>query len=194
MTTDDAHEVPADSEADHANEFLEDDGVIGEDGRRPLGADLIIPVSGLLFGIYYVTTVWSLPWQASAVGISLMAAMTVTGIILGNRFLKQYRSGSADLSFGDLFGRTRGVVARRLGLAALTCIFVYAMPYLGFTISLFLFVIATVLMLAGFERIRIAFLLASGMSIGGYLLFIVLVQARFPHGPFERIAGTIFQG
>lgn len=161
--------------------------------KRPLGADLIIPVVGLCFGAYYVSTVWGLPWQASAVGVGLMTALVLVGVVLGFRFVREYRAGLASVTFGDLFGETSAVVLRRLGLVLLTCGFVYGMKFFGFTICLFLFVVATVLMLAGLRRIRIALILATGMSLGGYLLFIVLVQARFPHGPFERVAAALFQ-
>ncbi|AKI00719.1 hypothetical protein IMCC20628_02015 [Hoeflea sp. IMCC20628] len=158
-----------------------------------LGADLIIPVAGLCFGAYYVSTVWGLPWQASSLGISLMTALVLVSVLLGLRFVREYRNGLAALTFGDLFGETTGVLMRRIGLALLTCGFVYSMNYLGFTISLFIFVVSTVIMLAGPGKIKIALAIATGMSLGGYLLFIVLVGARFPHGPFERVAAMLFQ-
>jgi len=161
-------------------------------GKRPLGADLIIPLATFGFSVYYITTVWSLPWQASAAGFGIVGALAVISVLLGRRFAKEYRTGVADFSFGDLFGDSALVTAQRLGLLALSIGFIFAMEYIGFTISLFVFVAATVVMLAGRERIGMALLLATSMSLGGYLLFIELVHARFPHGPFERLVGAIF--
>ncbi len=159
--------------------------------KRALGADLIIPVGTVLFAVYYLYTVWDLPWQANAAGFGIAAAMAIVLILLAVRFWREWSEGRATLSFGDL-AFPAVTLAQRLGLLVAVLAFVFAMPWLGFTLGLFLFLIAGVVILSGFSELRTATIIALLVSLGGYLLFIVLIGARFPHGPVETLLGSIF--
>lgn len=158
--------------------------------KYPLGGDLIIPVLATAFAIYYLYTIAELPWQAAVAGIGVITAMAILLVVLVIRFIGQYRSGEADLRIGDLV-EPRDTLILRGGLLLLALAFIFSMPYLGFTTSLFLFVFLTVLMLAGRTHIKTAIALALGMSLSGYLLFILLIRARFPHGPFENLIDSL---
>ncbi len=158
--------------------------------RRALGGELIIPVGTVLFAIYYIYTVWGLSWQAAAAGIGITGAMAVVLVILGVRLFQEWRRSETVAGFGELI-RPTSALAYRLGLLALAIAFINVMPFLGFTISLFFFLVAAIMMLSGLTRVRAAFVIAAVVSIGGYLLFVLLIGARFPEGHFERIVGGL---
>jgi hypothetical protein len=159
--------------------------------KRPLGQDLVIPLSGAAFAIYYLGTVWELPWQASSTGVFIISVMTVLLLLLAVRFAGELRRGEADLRFGDLV-HPLPIFARRVGMLLLALAFIYSMAYLGFTIGLFVFIVLGIMLLSGVAYLRQAVLIALGVSIGGYLLFIVFVRARFPRGPFEQFIASFW--
>ena len=37
-------------------------------GKISIGAELIIPVFGLLFAVYYLTSIWNIRWEAQVNG------------------------------------------------------------------------------------------------------------------------------
>lgn len=159
--------------------------------RRALGADLIIPVGTILFAIYYLRTVWDLPWQAKAAGLGIAGAMAVVLALLGVRFVREWSSGRANLGLGSL-ATPAVTLAQRLALLAAALAFVFVMPWLGFTLGLFLFLMAGMIILSGLSQLKSALIISLLVSFGGYLLFIVFVGARFPHGPVETLLGFIF--
>lgn len=159
--------------------------------KRALGADLIVPVGTILFAAYYLHTVWDLPWQAKTAGLGIASAMAVVLALLAIRFVREWWAGRANLGVGDLAFPTV-TLAQRLGLLAAAVAFVFVMPFTGFTLGLFLFLMAGIIMLSGLEHLKSAAIIALLVSIGGYLLFIVFIRARFPHGPVETLLGSIF--
>ena len=154
--------------------------------KRPLGGELIIPVAALAFAIYYTSTVWELAWQANAVGLSVGGGIVILLVILGVRFAREWAWGEADFSLGDV-AYPLSLLARRLAILAAATGFILVMPYLGFTLSMFIFLIVGVMILSGLEQLRWGIVLALAVSLGGYFLFIVFVGARFPQGPVERL-------
>lgn len=162
-----------------------------EGGKRPLGDDLIIPVCTVAFVVYYLYTISELPWQAAAAGIAVAAGLLIMTVILAIRFLGELRRGEAELRMGELVHPTYYLGLRAAILAA-AVVFVYAMNFLGFTLSMFLFLIGGVMILSGLSEIKMGLIVAFVVSIGGYLLFIVFIQARFPHGPFENFVSSFF--
>lgn len=160
-------------------------------GKRPLGGDLIIPVGTAAFAIYYLYTVWGLSWQAASAGIGISAGIAVLLVILAIRFIGEMRRGEADLGLGEIVHPVSYMV-RRIGILAAAVGFIIIMPYLGFTISLFTFLMVGIILLSGLRHIKTGLVIASSISLGGYLLFIVFIRARFPHGPFENVVGQLF--
>jgi hypothetical protein len=159
--------------------------------KRALGADLIIPVGTVLFAVYYLYTVWDLPWQAKAAGLGIAGAMAIVLALLAVRFYREWQAGQATLSLGDLAFPVV-TLTQRLGLLAAVLAFVFVMPLVGFTLGLFLFLMAGIIILTGLAQLKAATIIALLVSLGGYLLFIVLIGARFPHGPVETLLGSIF--
>ena len=159
--------------------------------KRAFGADLIIPAGTILFAVYYLYTVWDLPWQAKAAGLGIGGAMAIVLALLAVRFVREWSAGRANLGLGDLVFPTV-TLAQRLGLLAAAFAFVLVMPLVGFTLGLFLFLMAGMVILSGLSHLRSAAIIALLVSLGGYLLFIVFIRARFPHGPVETLLSSIF--
>jgi hypothetical protein len=66
------------------------------------------------------------------------------------------------------------------------------MPLIGFTLGLFLFLMTGMIILSGLSQLKSAFIIALLVSLGGYLLFIVFIRARFPHGLVETFLDSLF--
>jgi len=159
--------------------------------RKPVGGDLIIPVAGLIFTLYYFSTIMESPWEAQVaaffVGFILIGLILIflvkTGVLLAR--------GTARLDF-SLLVTPLGITLKRLALFGLTLGFVLLIPYLGFTIATFLFLASAMLLLQQRKRPILAVGLAAGLSLSGYLLFVVAFDTRFPRGPFEELMRGIF--
>jgi len=155
-------------------------------GKKSLGPDLIIPVAAILFTLYYFSTIIDSPWTAQVsaffVGAILLALSTAFLVVAGVRVIR----GQADLRMGGLVA-PRSVAMRRLALFVLTLSYIFCIDWLGFTITTFLFISFGMVLLSGWERQnkRLILALSLVLSVGGYLLFVVAFQRRFPEGPFE---------
>jgi hypothetical protein len=159
--------------------------------RQALGAELNIPDGTNLLAGSYLSTVWELPWQAKAAGLGIAGAMALVLVLLAIRFVREYAAGRADLGLGDLVA-PRLTLAQRLGLLAAALAFVFAMPLIGFTLGRFLFLVTGMIILSGLAELKSVLVIALLASLGGYLLFIVFVRARFPHGLVETFLGSLF--
>lgn len=159
-------------------------------GKRPAGAELILPVAGTIFTLYYFSTILHSPWEAQVgaffVGFILIGLVVLFAI----KTVVDVRGGTADLGFGGLF-RPDTINLKRLGLFLLTLGYVVVIDWLGFTITSFLYLTSAMLLLAERKRVGLIVPLAAGISLVGYLLFVVAFETRFPDGPFERLVEGI---
>jgi hypothetical protein len=154
--------------------------------RKAVGGDLIIPVAGLIFTLYYFSTILESPWEAQVaaffVGFILIGLILIflvkTGVLLAR--------GTTRLDFSPLVTPV-GITLKRLVLFALTLGFMLLIPYFGFTFTTFLFLAAAFLLLQQPKRPVLAIGFAAGLSLAGYVLFIVAFDTRFPRGPFEEM-------
>lgn len=149
------------------------------DKRPGILPELIIPVGAILFAIYYLSTVWALPFQAKVVGIYVSGAIGLLSLILFLRFGREISRGEKSLGFGGFFS-TGMDEARRWGVMAATALFILLLPYLGLTVAMLLFVFSTVLMVGGRARLRAALLIAFGITATAFSIFILFVQVRLP--------------
>jgi hypothetical protein len=161
-----------------------------ESGKVSVGAELIIPVAGLLFAVYYLTSIWNIRWEAQVNGLFHSTVLLVLVVAFFVRTFRRIARGEVDLRLGSKLGTPR-LLRDRLGLVVITAIFVIALPWLGFTLATFLFMVATL----AFFGIRAPVKLAGiplCVAAGGYILFIVALNARFPHGPVENLLAVVF--
>ncbi|WP_213685791.1 tripartite tricarboxylate transporter TctB family protein [Roseicyclus sp.] len=160
--------------------------------KRPgLLPELIIPVGSIAFGIYYLSTVWELPFQAKVVGIYVAAAIAILSFILFIRFGREIWSGQKSWGIEGFFSDPVSE-ARRWSVLALTVGFIVLMPVLGFVVTIFAFVFSAVIVIGGVERIKAAAFTALGMTIVAFLVFIVLVKVRFPTNIIDQTLKGFF--
>lgn len=157
--------------------------------KRPAGGDLVIPLLAGSFAVYYISTVWDLPWEAKANGLVLgiLLVLLVLASVFGT--LHSLYRGTASLSLRKLIEPIQ-FQSRRLGLVALMIAFIAIMPYLGFTLTLFTFLVLAMLLL-GVRSVRRLLSVAAIAALIGYLMFIMLLDTPFPHGPVEALLGKI---
>ncbi len=165
----------------------------GADGsrKRPVGGELIVPVGAIVFTLYYITTILHGPWEAKAnayyIGSTLMALCAL--FIL--RTLLAVRRGEATLGLQRLI-EPRNLMVKRLGLLALTVGYIYVVHWGGFTLTTFVFLAASILLLRDGRDRGFVLALSAALALGGYLLFIVAFHTRFPKGPFEILMQQVF--
>ena len=60
-------------------------------------------------------------------------------------------------------------------------------PWTGFTLTTFVFLICAMALLNDRKRLGLIVGISAIMAIGGWLLFVVAFEVRFPAGPFETM-------
>lgn len=157
---------------------------------KAIGADLIIPVLAVAFTAYYTSTVWELEWEAKADGLAIGALLVLLIFIFLVRTMLRVKRKEATLAMDKIVYPIE-FQGKRWGLVAAVALFIATLPYLGFTLGLFLFMCAALLIL-GVRKWRDIFVVAFSMAAGGYVLFIAVLDTRFPHGPIEELLTRIF--
>ena len=168
----------------------EDDGK-----KKPVGGELVIPVVALVFTTYYFWSIWESPWEAQVAAFlvgSILFALIAMFLI---RTALEYRAGKVSFGLGPLIEPV-WILPKRLVVIALTFGYILLIGKLGFTITsfLFLFLMMAVLgdAIAAPRRLGKYAFVSACLSVGGYLLFIVAFDTRYPNGPFERLMAGAF--
>ena len=154
--------------------------------KKPIGGELIIPIMALVFTLYYFWTILEVPWSAQ---VSAFFVGSILIVLIVTFFLKtvgRLRRGEASLMIGPLFYPI-SFVPKRLALLGLTLGFILIVQYLGFTITVFLFLSSAMLLLSNGGKKRLIFSLSATLAIAGWALFIWAFETRFPAGPFETM-------
>jgi hypothetical protein len=153
--------------------------------KAPLGADLVIPLLAAAFAIYFFWSIADLAWEAKANGVVIGAALIALVLIQVARIAVAVAQGRGDLRTDPLW-QPRDVLAKRLGMVAITVAFILLLQVLGLTLSLFA-AMAAALWLMGVRRAPVIFGIAFGVAAAAYLLFIAVLDAGFPHGLIEQL-------
>lgn len=153
--------------------------------RKQVGSDLIIPVFGIAYAIYYVSSVWSFPAEAQRSGFFLAGLLVFLCLLFFLRVVIQTLRGQVEFEFTALLGPREGRLGR-LGFVGLIGAYLLTVKTLGFTLTTFSFLFFGAL-LAGIGSVRRAASFAAIAAISGWLFFIVLLGTRFPLGPFEAL-------
>ena len=159
--------------------------------KRHIGGELIIPVSGLLFTIYYFSTILDSPWiaQVSAFFIGSIFIALIVGYLI--KTAMELKRGEVDFRVGPLNDPVE-LMPKRLILFALTLSYIFVIYYLGFTLTTFLFLACAMALLADRKRIGFIIGLSAVFSLAGWALFILAFDTRFPRGPFEKLMDGMF--
>ena len=153
--------------------------------KTPRGADLVIPALALGFAVYFFISIAELGWEAKANGVligTILVVLIAFQLILTIRELVQ---GRASLGMSELW-LPREVFMKRLGLVLITIVFIATLKWLGLTLGLYLSLLASLLLMG--VRSRVALICVPlGIAAAAYLMFILLLQSDFPHGPVEKL-------
>ncbi len=158
--------------------------------KKHLGGDLVIPVAALAFTLYYFSTIIDSPWTAQVSAVFIGSILIFLILIFIVKSVVSLRRGDADLGMDSLLN-PRSFILKRLALLGLTLGFVFLVDYGGFTLTTFGFLTLAMLLLSGGRNKRFILILSGGLALGGYLLFILAFETRFPDGPFEQLMERI---
>jgi hypothetical protein len=158
---------------------------------RPIGGELIIPVGAVAFTLYYFSTIVASPWEAQVNAFFVGSILILLVLILLIRLGRAVLGGAASLRLGGLI-EPLTVAPKRLAVLLLAIGYVLVLDWLGFTLTTFLFLATAMLILSNGRRAGFTVGLAAALALGGYLLFVVAFQTRFPAGPVEWLLGSVF--
>ena len=158
--------------------------------NRALGADLVIPAAAAAFAVYFLATTTDLVWEAKANGVVIGVALLLLVALQVGRIAWERMRGEGALGFGPLW-EPRDLALKRLAIVAITAAFIGLLPWLGLTLALWLGMVAQ-LLVTGVRRRSVLVWVPLGTAAACYLLFIVAIDAEFPHGPVEKLLGWLF--
>ncbi len=164
----------------------------GQREQRPVHlVDLIFPVLGTIFAIYYLSTVRDLPIEARMSAMLLSALIFIFSASFLLRFILQARRTRVRSGVTAMLG-TGTLLWHRLGLLALTISYILALPLLGFTLGTFVFLICAFALL-GVRSPNRLLVTSLAMALIAYLLFVVLLNATLSEGPVENLFNNLLQ-
>ena len=158
--------------------------------KAPLGADLIIPTLALAFAVYFLDSISDLAWEAKANGVLIGSALVALVAVQLLRVGLQVWGGAANLGWDPVL-LPRHALGKRIGMVALSALFIFAMDWLGLTLALFL-AAAAALYLMGVRKRTHLFWTPFSLAAVAYVMFIVVLDARFPRGPVEILLARLF--
>ena len=152
--------------------------------KNPLGADLVIPALALGFAAYFFVSIADLAWEAKANGVVIGGVLiTLIAIQLVRTAMALVRK-EGDLGFGPLW-LPRDALAKRVGMVAVTVLFIATLNWLGLTLGLLAALFAALWIMGA--RGKTLAIVPLVVAIAVYLLFVALLQSDIPHGPIERL-------
>jgi hypothetical protein len=158
--------------------------------KAPLGADLVIPLLALAFAAYFFVSISDLAWEAKANGMLIGGVLVVLIAAQVVRIGVQVWIGAGNLRFDPLL-LPRHALAKRIGMVALTALFIFSMQWLGLTLALFV-ATAAALYLMGVRKRSHLFWTPLGASAFAYVMFIAVLDSEFPRGPVELLLARLF--
>ena len=154
------------------------------------GDDLVFPIMALLFAIYYFYTIKDLSWEAQINGLMIGSILVVLVLIFLIRTGLEVIRGKASLKSKSLFKVNRTQMVK-FGLLALAAGYVLVIPWAGYTMTTFTFLLASMLLLGVHSAAKLIGI-SLVMSLTGYYFFIELLDTRFAPGPFENLIHWLF--
>jgi hypothetical protein len=158
--------------------------------KRHAGGELIVPIAGLAFTLYYFSTIIDSPWTAQVSAFFVGAILITLILVFLVKTAAEWRRGAVDFRAGPI-AEPVALLPKRLVLLALTVGYIFVIDYLGFTITTFLFMVAAMALLADGKRLGFIVALSAAVALGGWALFILAFHTRFPAGPFEQLMRSV---
>ena len=158
--------------------------------KTSVGGELVLPFAGVIFTLYYFTTIIDSPWTAQVSALFIGSILLLLSLIF---FIKKglaISRGEASFTFNTLFSRA-DITTGRLALLFITLGYAVLIEWGGFTITTFFFLFLSMTVLNKGQSKGFIAALSGVMSLGGYLLFILAFETRFPRGPFETLMEAV---
>ncbi len=164
----------------------------GSEQKQPTmkGDELVLPIMALLFAIYYFYTIKDLSWEAQINGVLIGSVLIILVLVFLVKTGLEAVRGEASLRSKDLFKINR-IQLVKAGLLALAVAYVLVIPYAGYTLTTFTFLIAAMLVLGVYSPVKLVGI-SLLLSLTGYYFFIELLDTRFAPGPFENFIHWLF--
>jgi len=157
--------------------------------KTPLGADLVLPVLAAAFAAYFFYDIDDLVWEAKANGVFIGSTLLLLVAVQFVRTAVAIVRGKGSLETAPLWW-PREVLGRRLGMIAVTIVFIVTLPWLGLTLGLLLGMLAA-LWLMGVRRAGVLVGISATVAATAHLLFIAALDANFPRGPIENLVAAL---
>jgi len=164
---------------------------VGKPDLQPAGSELILPAAAVLFTIYYLSTIREVPWTAQVSAVLVGSILIFLCALLAVRTFIGVRRGELSLGLGRLIA-PRAYIGKRLILLGLTIGYIVVIEWLGFTLTSFVFLAAGMSVLSEGRRLGLILILSTVLAVGGYLLFVVAFQTRFPVGLVDAALKAVF--
>ena len=161
-----------------------------EGSRRQAGGELVIPAMAVALTIYFITTILESPWTAQVNAFLIGGVLIALCLVFIVKTALAVSRGRASLGFGNLLGRDDWRTGRA-GLFATTVGYVLLIDWGGFTLTTFLFLALSMAILSRGRRLGLIALVSAAMALGGWALFIVAFDTRFPRGWFEQTMAAV---
>lgn len=162
--------------------------------KKSVGGELVIPVASIIFTLYYFSTILDSPWTAQVSAVLIGTVLIALNLALIVKRGLQVSAGKADLKMTELVTK-HDLYSGRAAVLAITIGYILLIETGGFTITTFFFLFLSMVVLNQGKNKMFSGLIAGGMALGGYGLFIVAFDTRFPRGPFEAfMAGILNSG
>lgn len=158
--------------------------------KRQMGGELIIPVLALVFTLYYISTVINSPWTAQLNAFMVGSVLIILVLLFFGYAAREVLRGRATLGVSKVFA-PYDILPKRLGFMAISLGYLIALPWLGFTLTTFLFMAGSMMLLGGARRPVVYLIAAAVIATVAFLVFIVLFQKRFPKGPIEFLLQAV---
>jgi len=156
-----------------------------EASRRQAGDELVIPVAAIAFTLYFLSTILESPWTAQVSAVLIGGVLVTLCLVFIGKSALRLRAGTATIGFGTLLRRD-DISSGRAGLFLLTIAYLVFIEWGGFTLTTFLFLAAAMALLNRGQRMGTITLISAAMALGGWALFILAFDTRFPRGWFEE--------
>lgn len=161
-----------------------------EGSGRQAGGELVIPVMAIALALYFFSTILESPWTAQVSAFLIGGVLIALCLLFIARTALAVRRGPVALGFGNLISREDWRTGR-IGLFAATVGYVLLIDWGGFTLTTFAFLAASMAILSRGRRPGLIALVSAAMALGGWALFILAFDTRFPRGWFEDTMAAV---
>ena len=151
---------------------------------RQIGGELVIPMIAVVFTLYFFSTIWNSVWTAQVSAFLVGGVLLLVCALFFVRCALSLRRGDGTLGFANLV-TMNDIRSGRVGLLVTTVGYVVFIDKLGFTLTTFLFLSSSMLILAKGKNPATIAMISGAMALTGWAVFIWAFDTRFPHGWFE---------